>query len=232
MRCEGLTLRVALGRPRFGADFRYMTTDFVKSYAKPVAGIPYNMLYTTPDPSGTFDWFFTHRENAKGGMHVLPIVRDYKGREYLHVIVQKSPPMGGRPIVQLPAGLWGDKDLNESAKGVVKRELREETGYQTVGSKVLGEQLFATSPGMTTEQKAFALAVVKGTPSSQFRDAGETASIIGSMDVPLSTITNYNKFMTWINDLNVKGYTVGMDILAARALMPPNKAGRRVNVEV
>src|SRR3546814_10573577 len=55
----------------------------------------------------------------------------------------------GRNCIELPAGLVGDEDENESVESSAARELEEETGYRAGSVEVLGE--FASSPGMTSE---------------------------------------------------------------------------------
>lgn len=206
-----------------------LNNQVVNSFAKPLAGSEYLRLYTTPDPSGTHSWFFAHRENANGAVHVVPVVTNEKGEEFVHIIIQKSPVMGGRPIVQLPAGIWGDVDPTEGATKAAARELKEETGYSVSDVGLLWKSAFATSPGMTTETKNFALAYATGNPSGNFREPSEVASIIGSYDVPINVFRDYDKFKAFMGKMEDKGYTIGMDILAARALLPPVTQGAKLN---
>ena len=55
----------------------------------------------------------------------------------------------GRPCVELPAGLIGDGDEQESDTDTAARELEEETGYRATMIEPLGE--FWSSPGMVSE---------------------------------------------------------------------------------
>src|SRR3546814_1825121 len=45
----------------------------------------------------------------------------------------------GRNCIELPAGLVGDEDENESVESSAARELEEETGYRAGSVEVLGE---------------------------------------------------------------------------------------------
>ncbi len=225
--------------PRFGQGNQPLPQSWlpnnqsVGTYATPVeGGSKFLKLYTTPDPSGMHSWFFAHRQNANAAIHVIPVIKDAQGNEFIHVIIQKSPIMGGRPIVQMPAGMWGDNDPNESAGLAAVRELKEETGYSVKGqTRIINNQFFATSPGMTTEMKGMALANATGTPSDKYREPSEQHSIVGSMDVPVDTILDYDKFLGWIKAQEAKGYTVGTDILLMRAMLPPTAAGRNLDIQ-
>jgi len=55
----------------------------------------------------------------------------------------------GRNCIELPAGLVGDEQADESIAASALRELEEETGYRAESAEVLGE--FAASPGMSSE---------------------------------------------------------------------------------
>lgn len=55
----------------------------------------------------------------------------------------------GRACLELPAGLVGDGDAEESIEASAARELEEETGYRPRHIEVIGE--FASTPGMASE---------------------------------------------------------------------------------
>jgi len=55
----------------------------------------------------------------------------------------------GRPCIEIPAGLIGDENEQESEEETAARELEEETGYRAETIEPLGE--FWSSPGMVSE---------------------------------------------------------------------------------
>lgn len=55
----------------------------------------------------------------------------------------------GRACLELPAGLVGDIEADESVEDSARRELEEETGYRAGTIENLGE--FYSSPGMVSE---------------------------------------------------------------------------------
>jgi hypothetical protein len=66
----------------------------------------------------------------------------------------------------------------------------------------------------------------KGEPEAPTLEGEEVETIVGSMDVPLATFANYDKFMNWLTQKEQEGYTVALDVIAARGLMPEAKGGR------
>ena len=203
----------------------------VQNYSSSIAGNKILELRKAP-PAGnrSYDWLFAHRANAKAAVHALTIVKDSAGQEYVHLLVQKRPPFGGKATIELPAGLWGDSDEKETALQAANREVREETGYDVQSSELMANHLFATSPGMTTERKAFTLTHATGNPSSEYQEPDEKDMITGTMDVPLDTFTDYNRFKGWLQDMDRQGYTVDLTVIAARGLMPPT-LGQKLNVD-
>lgn len=64
------------------------------------------------------------------------------------LVEQPRVPLDQRSI-ELPAGLVGDEDADETLETAAARELEEETGYRAERIERLGT--FASSPGMTSE---------------------------------------------------------------------------------
>lgn len=195
----------------------------VNQYAEQIpGGSNFLQLYQVP-PQGpvSFPWLFAHRSNAIAALHALTIVKDPQGNQFVHLLITKRPPLGGRLTIETPAGLWGDQSTEESALAAANREVKEETGYDVESSELLTDAPFATSPGAVSELKLFALTHARGTPSSEFREGDENALIVGTLDVPLETFVNYEAFKSWLTKMDQGGYIVGMDVLAVRGLMPP-----------
>lgn len=213
--------------PRFGNNH-----PPVETYARPTDGNGNGHLrMMQTQPSGVpFPWLFAHRERGKGAVHALTIVENEKGEQFVHLLVTKRPPLGGKLAIETPAGLWGDNDDAESVLTAANREVREETGYRVEKSKLLTPGMLATSPGMTTEHKAIALTLAKGEPGETDYDAAEGAIIVDKINVPLETFANYDKFMTWLKEQQDQDMTVCMSVVAARGLLPPTTGGR-LNIE-
>ncbi len=81
-----------------------------------------------------------------GGIGAVVILAETDGKIIL--IEQSRVPLGGRPCLELPAGLVGDED-DKSVEETAVKELEEETGYTAERIERLGE--FHSSPGMVAE---------------------------------------------------------------------------------
>ena len=89
------------------------------------------------------DWEYVER---CGGVHAVVILAEHDGKVLL--IEQARVPLGGRPCLELPAGLVGDED-DKGIEETALKELEEETGYTAESIERLGE--FHSSPGMVAE---------------------------------------------------------------------------------
>jgi 8-oxo-dGTP pyrophosphatase MutT (NUDIX family) len=212
--------------PKFSASVMPPKVD---TYATPATGngTPFLRMYTAQPEGFPNPWSFAHREKGKGAVHALTLVTNpINGEESIVLIIQKRPPLGGKAVIELPAGLVGDQNPNETAKTAGPKEVREELGYEAKASGSLASNAFATSPGMTSEQKWFSWVHAEGTPKATEHDGSEKASIQGSMLVPLTTFADYGKFTQWLIQQEQNGLIVGLDVIAARGLMPPLVGGR------
>ena len=94
-------------------------------------------------------WEFAERTNA-GGMAVIIIAVTPDGN--LVFVEQERIPVEGKTI-EMPAGLVGDIDGEESIELAASRELLEETGWQAGRVELLMSG--PTSSGMSNERVAF-----------------------------------------------------------------------------
>jgi ADP-ribose pyrophosphatase len=92
----------------------------------------------------------------------------------------------GRPCVELPAGLVGDYDDEESVELAAARELEEETGYRAESIELIGE--FWSSPGMVSESFFLVRAVGLTKVSEGGGTAGEDITV---HRVPLARIAEF-----------------------------------------
>ncbi len=99
----------------------------------------------------TGQWEYVTRIGSSGVVAIVALHDD--GRIVL--VEQLRPAVGGR-VIELPAGLAGDVDEDESLLVAAKRELEEETGY----SASQWRRLFTgySSAGLTDEAVTFFLA--------------------------------------------------------------------------
>ena len=204
-------------------------------YSTVVGGNQFLQLLEVQPPQFPHPWLVAHRANAKGAVHVPTVIEGADGRQYFRFLITRRPAMGGQLTLESPAGLVGDKDPKETPLQAAGREVDEEVGQSQKKVKMLSNFWFPASPGAVTEKKAFALAMVDGQPEPPHYDgADEKAIMVGQIDVPVTTIKDYRRFMAWINDLATNGLpeTNGqpiqpdMSILAIRALLPPLVGGR------
>lgn len=97
--------------------------------------------YLTAKKRGTWEYV-----SRAGGIRAAVILAIDAGEVIL--VEQFRVPLG-RPCLELPAGLVGDVDANESVELSARRELEEETGYRADRIEDLGD--FYSSPGMASE---------------------------------------------------------------------------------
>ena len=118
-----------------------------------------------------------------GGVQAAVIIAIDEG----HVILveQYRVPLG-RPCLELPAGLVGDENEDETVEMSAARELKEETGYRPATCTPLGT--FYSSPGMVSE--CFTLVRAEGL--TRVGEGGGTAdeNIIVHR-VPMATIADF-----------------------------------------
>lgn len=96
-------------------------------------------------------WEFVERVNARCAVVMVAVT----GQNELLLVEQTRIPQGGK-VIELPAGLVGDEEDEESLEVAASRELIEETGYRASGWMPLVEG--PPSPGLARENLHFLLA--------------------------------------------------------------------------
>ena len=118
-----------------------------------------------------------------GGIEAAVIIAIDEG--HIILVEQYRVPLG-RVCLELPAGLIGDEDGDETTEQSAARELEEETGYRPATCTSLGT--FYASPGMVSE--CFTLVRAEGL--TRVSDGGGTADEnIVVHRVPLATIADF-----------------------------------------
>jgi nicotinamidase-related amidase/8-oxo-dGTP pyrophosphatase MutT (NUDIX family) len=146
-------------------------------------------------------WEFAERRNVQGVVIIVPIT----DQQELVIIEQYREPLGRRSI-ELPAGLVGDVpgEEEESLETAVRRELREETGFEASQVRYLGDS--APSAGMSAEE----ISVFVATGLRRVDEGGgdESEQILVHC-VPLSDVPD------WLAQRSRDGYCVAMSVYGA-----------------
>jgi ADP-ribose pyrophosphatase len=123
-------------------------------------------------------WEYVERKSATGIVVVVAVTRDQK----LVLVEQRREPLGG-VVVELPAGLAGDRGQREALEEAARRELVEETGYEAKSFEVLA--VGPPSAGLSTEVVSVFLARGLKRVSA---GGGDSSEDIRVREVPLRTV--------------------------------------------
>jgi ADP-ribose pyrophosphatase len=93
-------------------------------------------------------WEYVGRARGIKAAVILAVDTDEHGGEVVILVEQYRVPLG-RNCIELPAGLVGDHEAEETIELAAARELEEETGYRPDSIELIGE--FWSSPGMVSE---------------------------------------------------------------------------------
>ena len=165
-------------------------------------------------------WEYVDRHNVKGIVVIVAVTRDGK----LVLADQYREPVQSR-VLELPAGLVGDKGENESLVTAAKRELHEETGYEAKRMIFLCEG--PPSVGLSTERVTFYWAV---NPQKTGPGGGDEHEDIVIHEAPLAGIEK------WLARKRKQGILVDPKVYAGlyfaeklhvgRAFLPDRKDGQ------
>ena len=89
-------------------------------------------------------WEYTSRPHVTGIVVIVAVTPDRK-----LVLVEQPRTAVHKRVIELPAGMVGDVDANESLADAARRELIEETGFQPAEIRLLAEGPIAV--GVTDE---------------------------------------------------------------------------------
>ena len=146
-------------------------------------------------------WEYVTRSNAKGCVAILAITDDKR----VVLVEQFSAPVGRR-VLELPAGLAGDIPLQEEEPllTAAKRELKEETGYESKNLPSLSEG--DASAGLTDE----VVTLFYATGLTRMTEGGG----VGSEEIQVHFV--YQSDITkWCRDRQSEGVFVDFKIFAA-----------------
>ena len=154
-------------------------------------------------------WEYAERTNA--GSAVIIIARTPEDK--LLFVEQYRIPLG-RNTIEMPAGLVGDLDADDTLESAAKRELLEETGWQTEHVEVL--MIGPTSSGLSNELIAF----VRATGLTRIHaGGGDETENITVHEVPV------NQAAQWLAQKMAEGYSMDPKLWAGLWLLDKNPDG-------
>jgi ADP-ribose pyrophosphatase len=157
-------------------------------------------------------WEYAERTNA--GSAVIIIARTPEDK--LLFVEQYRIPLG-RNTIEMPAGLVGDLDADDTLESAAKRELLEETGWQTEHVEVL--MIGPTSSGLSNELIAF----VRATGLTRIHaGGGDDTENITVHEVPV------NQAAQWLAQKMAEGYSMDPKLWAGLWLLDKNPDGSPV----
>lgn len=154
-------------------------------------------------------WEYAERVNASCAVIVLAVTPDDK----LLFVEQFRVPVGARSI-EMPAGLVGDIDAEDTIESAARRELIEETGWRADEVKVL--MIGPPSSGMSSELIAFARA--RGLTKVGAGGGDSTEDIIVH-EVPVADAPR------WLAQKMAEGYSMDAKLWAGLWLLDRNPDG-------
>jgi ADP-ribose pyrophosphatase len=160
------------------------------------------------------NWEFVERTNNTGIVAIVPIT----DMNNLVLVKQWREPVQST-VVEIPAGLVGDIDKDESAITAARRELLEETGYYAHNLEELGT--FPISPGLSNEQLTYVIAT-----KLEKRDAGggDETEKIETFEIPVGMAATKLMEMSKEKDLQVDAKIFASLMFAYKVVAERTKA--------
>lgn len=157
-------------------------------------------------------WEYAERTNA--GSAVIIIARTPEDK--LLFVEQYRVPLG-RNTIEMPAGLVGDLDDEDTMESAAKRELLEETGWRAGHVEVL--MVGPTSSGLSNELIAF----VRATELTRIHaGGGDDSEDITVHEVPVAEAAQ------WLARKMTEGYPMDPKLWAGLWLLDKNPDGTSV----
>jgi ADP-ribose pyrophosphatase len=147
-------------------------------------------------------WEYVTRTNTAEGVTIVAVTE----KREIVLVKQYRVPLD-RQVIELPAGLVGDKNKKETPQQAVQKELLEETGYMVAFSDIM---LLARGPalaGLTNEINGMWLAS-NATCVDLGGGVGSEGEKIETLVLPLDTV--WHRLRTLEHD----GYLVDLKVFA------------------
>jgi ADP-ribose pyrophosphatase len=157
-------------------------------------------------------WEFAERTNAGSAVIIIARTPDDK----LLFVEQFRVPLG-RNTIEMPAGLVGDLDDDDTMELAAKRELLEETGWMAEQVEVL--MVGPTSSGLSNELIAF----VRASGLTRVHaGGGDDSENITVHEVPVSEAAQ------WLTQKMAEGYPMDPKLWAGLWLLDKNPDGTSI----
>jgi len=169
----------------------------------------YLELRSASAPDGKFNWAYAHRPNVNNVAVIAPIIHNEDGDSIVFVETKRPPLVaeGKAPsCIELPAGLVGDENKNETVEEGINKELLEETGYKADKITIKTTKL-ASSPGCVSETSTVAIADINNDEIIEppVSDGGVITAI---HKIPLNNADN------WLREQQEEGKAVSAQALS------------------
>lgn len=161
-------------------------------------------------------WYYVKRSNSKGAICILPLILSPEGAEIVF-LETKRPAIYAEGIsdtcIEIPAGLVGDENKEETFEMAAKKELLEETGYMADEIKIVLSNI-ASSTGLSSE--VFSVAIAKITNKRVYREtlSSDGGIIYKRHNVPLNDAKN------WLKEQSKDGKTIAGQVYVALSQLP------------
>lgn len=158
-------------------------------------------------------WEYAERANATGAVIVVAVTPD----DRILFVEQQRVPIRCATI-EMPAGLVGDVDGEDSIEAAAARELEEETGWRAARVELL--MTGPSSAGMSTEMIAFARAtgLTRVGPGG-----GDDSEDIVVHEIPRSEAA------AWLHGKAAEGYSIDPKLYAGLYFVEHNPDGSRAD---
>ena len=154
-------------------------------------------------------WVYAHRPNAKDVVVIVPVVKK-DDKEYILFLITKRPPIfcenKAQFCLEMPAGLVGDINENEDILAAIKRELKEESGYEAQEIKIVSRKI-SSSAGLTSETSTIAIAYIDGDIEHDKPTDNDGGVIVERK------LIEKDKVLTFIQDFEKQGNAIGAQTL-------------------
>ena len=145
-------------------------------------------------------WEYVSRVNSQYAVSICALTPNNEIIlvEQFRVPIQKN-------VIENPAGLVGDQKDPESALATAKRELMEETGYESDDWKELYKT--CSSPGLTDEKSTKFLAL-------KCKKVAEGGGVVGEEDITVHRVP-LKSLITWVERKRSEGLMVDAGLFSA-----------------